>query len=53
MNNLLNRKELAEYFNVNVTTIHVWRKKGMPFIELATGRVMYDLQAVESWLLGK
>lgn len=53
MKDLLNRKELAEYLGVNVTTVHVWRTKGMPHIRLVTGRILYDPVEVEKWLLGK
>lgn len=53
MKDYCNRKELAEYFNVNPCTIHRWRSQGCPFIKLVTGRIVYSKQDVEKWLLGE
>lgn len=53
MKDLVNRKQLAEHYNVSYSTIQKWKKKGIPCIQLPTGKVMYDLEQVEAWLLGK
>lgn len=48
----MTRKEIAEYLGVNVATINKWHKKGMPYIQLASNRKLYDKEEVEKWLLG-
>lgn len=53
MKELLNRKQLAEHYSVSYSTIQKWKLRGLPCIALSTGRVMYDLDKVEAWLLGK
>ena len=49
----MTRKEIAEYLGVNVATINKWLKIGMPYIQLASNRKLYDKEEVEKWLLGK
>ena len=53
LDNYLNRKELAEAIGVNVATINKWHKKNLPYIQLGSGRKVYDLEAVKKWLLGE
>lgn len=53
MKDLVNRKQLAEHFNVSYSTIQKWRKRGIPYIQLPTGKVLYNIDEVEAWLLGK
>lgn len=48
----MNRKQLAEYLGVNVATINKWHKIGLPYIQLASNRKLYDHKEVEKWLLG-
>lgn len=54
INGYMTRKQLAEYFKVNPATIHRWKcSLGMPYHKLATGRIVYNLEEVERWMLEK
>lgn len=49
----MNRKQLAEHFGVHTSTIYRWLTKGCPSHKLATGKVVYNLEEVEKWMLEK
>ena len=47
---LYNKKDLAAYFNVSVSTIEKWMREGCSVIRLSPGLPRFRVEQVETWL---
>lgn len=50
---LLERKELAEYYQVHLSTVDRWKSIGCPSIQVVKGLrhvTLYDLNEVKKWM---
>lgn len=47
--------ELAEFFGVQIETLDLWRRKGMPYTAapIQNHKNTYDIRATAQWLAGK
>lgn len=50
---LVNAKQLAEILNVSDSTIHRWKKQGLPFKKFSTGTSRFKVSEVLEWQTGE
>ena len=46
---LLTKQELARKWRMSVRSIDRLRKRGLPFIQMGQGRVLFDLDKANAW----
>lgn len=54
MKNFLTIEQAAQYLGLSYHTLNLWRKtgKGPEYIKLPTGRVRYEVNALDAWAKG-
>jgi len=51
MTQFLREKELIKAFCITRGTVNYWRTKGLPFIKMANGAVLYPVEEVREWVI--
>lgn len=49
MNSLITTKQLADKLQIAEVTIHKWRKKGLPFVQLGRA-IRFNESEVAAWI---
>lgn len=47
---LLTTNQLMQKYGISRQTVYVWRKEGMPCLQLSSHNVVFEEVAVEAWV---